>query len=76
MHPLIQQLCGILHNEHFPSKLSVAYKAANISQDEPLFLHVEASLGSSKGPVSLDRILLVIGLTVWVGLLLMMYRVV
>lgn len=58
-NPLIVQLCHLLDNKDFPSQLYTACKKVAIDHDGPLFLHIEASVGSSKGPAS-DRVLLVL----------------
>lgn len=52
----VLQLCDILGNKDFPLQLAAACKAANIEQDSPLVLHIEASLGLARGS---KRILLV-----------------
>lgn len=52
----VLQLCDVLGNKDFPLQLAAACKAANIEQDSPLVLHIEASLGPGRGS---KRILLV-----------------
>lgn len=54
-HPILQ-LCDVLGNKDFPLQLAAACKSANIEQDSPLVLHIEASLGPGRGS---NRILLV-----------------
>lgn len=56
-YPLIVQLCRLLENKLFPSQLYTACKTASLEHDGPLFLHIGASVGTSKGPTS-DGILL------------------
>lgn len=53
----VLQLCDVLGNKDFPLQLAAACKAANIEQDGPLVLHIEASLGPARGS---KRILLVL----------------
>lgn len=74
-YPVIVQLCHLLDNQDFPSRLYTAYKATAIDHDGPLFLNVEASVGSSTGPAS-DRILLVLASVSMHKLLLILSRVV
>lgn len=52
----VLQLCDVLGNEDFPLQLAATCKNANIEQDSPLVLHIEASLGPARGS---KRILLV-----------------
>lgn len=63
--PFIVQLCHLLDNQDFPSRLYTACKAIAINHDGPLFLNIEASVGSSKGPAS-ERILLVLAFVIHV----------
>lgn len=57
-YPVIVELCRLLGNKSFPSQLYTAYKAASLEHDGPLFLHIGASVGTSKGSTS-EGILLV-----------------
>lgn len=58
-YPLVNQICSLLGNNHFPLQLSAACKTANIEQNGLVALHIEASLGQSKGPALTNRVLLV-----------------